>query len=130
MNLSELHVVIADDSVCKAMDIRRALEFCGVRKIASVRDQEKLWEKIYQSRDGGEPVDLIVTDMHYPIAPGTDPDEKAGLVLLERMEREGIDIPVIICSRGSYPVPRALGSVRYHETRGIEFEFKEVLGRL
>lgn len=38
MTLSKLKVLIIEDSVYKAMDITRALEFSGVRDITRVRE--------------------------------------------------------------------------------------------
>ena len=41
VNISNCRVIIADDSILKAMDIRRALEWNGIRDITIVSDQEK-----------------------------------------------------------------------------------------
>ena len=43
MELSKIHAVIADDDVFKETNIRKALEFNGIRNIISVRNQKKLW---------------------------------------------------------------------------------------
>lgn len=85
MDLSKIKVVIVDDDVFKGADIRKALEFNGVRNIMTVRDQEKLWEQIYH---GENKIDLIVTDMQYPLETGGTIDEEAGFKLIERMEKE------------------------------------------
>lgn len=121
--------VIVDDNILKAMDIRKALEWNGLQDIAIVSCQEKLWDAIYAGRENGAEVGLIVTDMHYPLTPGAAPDEEAGFKLMERMEQEGIRIPVIICSSKNYRVPEALGSVWYREKDDIKQAFREVLGR-
>ena len=126
MELSKIKVIIADDDVFKAADIRKALEFNGVRNIMTVRNQEKLWEQIYHSEDK---IDLIVTDMQYPLESGEAVDEEAGLKLIERMEKEKIDIPVIVCSSLNYSIPDILGSVWYNELNDLNSNFKEVLGR-
>ena len=60
MELSKIHAVIADDDVFKETNIRKALEFNGIRNIISVRNQKKLWEQMYHGEDK---IDLIVTDM-------------------------------------------------------------------
>lgn len=85
MDLSKIKAVIVDDDVFKGADIRKALEFNGVRNIMTVRDQEKLWEQIYH---GENKIDLIVTDMQYPLETGGTIDEEAGFKLIERMEKE------------------------------------------
>lgn len=127
MDLSKIKVVIADDDVFKGFDIRKALEFNGVRNTMTVRSQEKLWEQIYYGEDK---IALIVTDMQYPLKAGEAVDEEAGLKLVERMEKEKIDIPVIVCSSLNYSIPNILGSVWYNERNDLNFDFKEVLGRL
>lgn len=127
MDLSKIKVVIVDDDVFKGADIRKALEFNGVRDIITVRNQEKLWEQIYHGEDK---IDLIVTDMQYPLEAGEAVDEEAGLKLIERMEKEKIDIPVIVCSSLNYSIPNILGSVWYNELNDLNSNFKEALDKL
>ena len=129
MNLSKIKAVIADDDVFKGNDIRKALEFNGVRNIMTVRNQEKLWEQIYHGEDK---IDLIVTDMEYPLETGEAVDKDAGFKLIERMKKEKIDIPVIVCSSSDYrdSIPDILGSVWYNELNDLDSNFKEVLGKL
>ena len=92
-----------------------------------VGDQEKLWEQIYY---GEEKIDLIVTDMQYPMKEGKTIDEEAGFKLIEKMEKEKIDIPIIVCSSLNYSIPNILGSVWYNKLNDLDLNFKEVLGRL
>lgn len=127
MDLSKIKAVIADDDVFKGHDIRKALEFNGIRNIMTVEDQEKLWEQIYH---GEEKTDLIVTDMQYPLEEGETVDEEAGFKLIERMEKENMDIPVIVCSSLNYRIPSILGCVWYNRLNDLNAGFKEVLGRL
>ena len=127
MDLSKIKVVIVDDDVFKGADIRKALEFNGVRDIITVRNQEKLWEQIYHGEDK---IDLIVTDMQYPLEAGEAVDEEAGFKLIERMEKEKIHIPVIVCSSLKYSIPDILGNVWYSNLNDIDLNFREVLGKL
>ena len=99
-----------DDDFFKGADIRKALEFNGIRSVMIVRNQEKLWNQIYHGEDK---IDLIVTDMQYPLEAGEDIDEEAGFKLIERMEKEKIDIPVIVCSSLNY------SGLTYWEAYGI-----------
>lgn len=85
MDLSKIRVIIADDDVFKGFDIRKALEFNGVRNIMTVRNQEKLWEQIYHGEDK---IDLIVTDMQYPLEAGEAVDEDAGFKLIKNENRK------------------------------------------
>lgn len=127
MDLSKIKAVIADDDVFKATDIRKALKSNGVRNIMTVRDQEKLWEQIYHGEDK---INLIVSDMQYPLEAGKAVDEDAGFKLIERMKKEKIHIPVIVCSSLNYRIPDILGSVWYNELNDLNSNFKEVLGKL
>lgn len=131
MDLSKLHVVIADDNVLKAREIRKTLERNGIRDVDVVKDQEKLWEMIYGKVDGVKIPDLIVTDMQYPLTSESGIDMEAGFKLIERMKKESIDIPVIICSESNYENARGiLGSVCFRWDDDLFFPFKEVLSRL
>lgn len=127
MNLSKIKAVIADDDVFKGTDIRKALEFNGIRNIMTVRNQAKLWEQIYRSEDK---IDLIVTDMQYPLEEGEAVDKEAGFKLIKRMKKEKIDIPIIICSSLNYSISDILGSVWYNKLNDLDSNFKEVLSRL
>ena len=127
MDLSKIKAVIVDDDVFKGIDIQKALEFNGIQNIMTVRDQEKLWEQIYDSEDK---IDLIVTDMQYPLKAEGAIDEEAGFKLMERMEKEKIDIPVIVCSSLNYKIPDILGSVWYNKLSDLNSNFKEVLDKL
>ncbi len=127
MDLSKIKAVIVDDDVFKGADIRKALEFNGIRNVMTVRNQKKLWEQIYHGEDK---IDLIVTDMQYPLEAGEVVDEEAGFKLIERMKKEKIEIPVIVCSSLNYSIPNILGSVWYNELNDLNLNFKKVLGRL
>lgn len=130
MTLSEIKVLIIDDSVYKAMDITRALEFSGVRDITRVRDQESAFEAIYESIENKVPFNLIVTDMHYPLARGMEADYNAGYILIEGLKEERINIPVIICSSRNYTEPGIFGTVWYNQLCDLNREFGEILRKL
>lgn len=131
MDLSKLHVVIVDDDYFKVLEIRKALKFCGIKDIEDVSCQEKVWDRIYGIGDGVRKPDLIVSDMQYPLTAEFKIDPEAGFKLIERMKKEQIDIPVIICSQCNYESVRGiLGSVWFRQNEDICFQFKKVLERL
>ncbi len=127
MDLSKTKAVVVDDDVFKGADIRKALEFNGIRNVMIVRNQEKLWNQIYHGEDK---IDLIVTDMQYPLEAGAAVNKEAGFKLIERMEKEKIHIPVIVCSSLNYSIPNILGSVWYNELNDLNSKFKEALSKL
>ena len=65
MRIRDLKAVIVDDAAVKSIHIKRALQFCGVENIVMFDHQEALWEYLETNE-----ADLIVTDMHYPLAKG------------------------------------------------------------
>ena len=126
MNLRELKVLVVDDNVFKTMEIKRALEYNGVEQITLVDNQAEVWELL----DNHAQIDLIVTDMHYPLAKGMIADHSAGFILIEKMREHGITIPVIICSSRNFISPDAFGTVWYSKQRDIRLEFRNLLAKL
>lgn len=130
MSLAEIRALVIDDSVYKAIDITRALEDAGIKEVVRVRHQEAGFEKIYESREAGKPIGLIVTDMHYPLDAGMEADYDAGFQLIERLRKERIHTPVIICSSVNYEETEVLGCVWYSAQRDLGRDFKLVLEKL
>lgn len=130
MDLSDARVLLIEDSVYKASDIKRALRFNGILEVFRVSNQEEAWNEIYKAQKDESKVDIIVTDMHYPLHVGKAADEEAGFKLIDCLEKEKIQIPVIICSTRNFSEPRCAGSVWYNELRDLELDFKAVLQRL
>ena len=122
--------IIADDEILKAMDIKKALAFNSIFEVKIVSSQDRLWEEIYRSSQEGEQIDLIVSDMQYPLIKGGEPDEESGLKLIARLKEEGIKIPVIICSGINYTdIPDAFGCVWYNSLNDLETAFQKALGK-
>lgn len=130
MKHSNLKALVIEDDVFKFNDIRKALEFNGITNIVHMSNQEDAWEAICKSADQNAPFGVIITDMQYPLAALMDIDTEAGFKLIERLKKEEINIPVIICSSINYRVTECLGSVWYNELSDLEFDFKELLDRL
>lgn len=126
MNLRELNVLVVDDNIFKAIDIKKALEFNGISKIKVVHNQAEVWDLLGSEEHFG----LIVTDMHYPLERGMEADHNAGFILIEKMKEKDIKIPVIICSTRNFTSPDVIGTVWYNPLTNIEFAFKEVLEKL
>ena len=83
-----------------------------------------------RGEENGKQIDLIVTDMYYPLAAGQEADHNAGFILLDELKRREKAIPVIIGSSVNYSEPSALGCVWYSEIRDMEEDFRKVLMRL
>lgn len=130
INRKNLKTLILDDDIYKTIAIQRALESCGITDIKTVSNQKSGMKYLYQCQEDGTPVELVVTDMHYPLEAGERADEEAGFKLVERLKQEGIDIPVIICSSLNFKAEDVLGTVWYNEMRDLNGDFKEVLAKI
>lgn len=129
-NMKNIKALILDDEAIKSSAIKRALKSCGICDIRECSNQESGMEYIYQCLKEGSSVGLVVTDMYYPLEFGQEPDENGGIKLIERLTKENIEIPVIICSSINIREPRALGCVWYNKNRDLNMDFKDVVSRL
>lgn len=127
---TELNTLLIEDEACKAADIRKALEYCGITDIERARNQEAAFEIIYKNKEQGIPIGLIITDMNYPLETYEPEDKEAGLKLIERLKKEELDIPVIVCSALNYSIPEILGSVWYNDSQDINQAFKAIIDKI
>lgn len=125
MEIKNINALVIDDNVFKTNNICKALRENGIRNIISVDNQEDAFKLIYEGA-----VNLIVTDMHYPVKKGAIADYKSGFIFIERIKKENIDIPIIICSTHNFESTDVAGIVWYSELRDLREDFKEVLENL
>lgn len=130
MRRKEIKTLLIEDDACKAADIKKALEYCGIKDIERAWNQAAGFDIIYKNNEQGTPVGLIVTDMSYPLEDHEPDDHEAGFKLIERMKKEKLEIPVIICSAQNYNEPEILGSVWYNDLQDINQEFKAVIDKM
>ena len=130
MKSKEFKTLLIEDDAYKAADIRKALEYCGIKDIERAWNQAAGFDIIYKNIEQGTPVELIVTDMSYPLEAHEPDDKEAGFKLIERMKKEELDIPVIICSAQNYNEPGILGSICYNDLQDINQEFKAVIDKM
>lgn len=123
-------VLIAEDNIIKYFEIKRALEFNGICDIVYVGNQASVWDEIEKSEQSGNKIDLIVSDVHYPLCAGQEANVEAGFILLKEMKKRKCNIPVILCSSQNYNIPEALGCVWYNKNRCLEQDFKEIFQRV
>ena len=127
-------VLLLEDNIYKAMDIISALRFCGInnRDVIWEHYQDVGFGRIQECNKQNTPIQLIVTDMHYPLCAGAESDREAGFKLMERLKQEGLNIPVIICSTGNFESlsSEVLGTVHYNPNRDLNWDFREILKKL
>lgn len=125
-----MKVLNLEDNVYKQVDMRKALDWCGVNDVDQVENMEDGFRKIYELSDSGETYDVIITDMHYPLSKDSKSDFDVGKKLLKRLKEENINIPIIVCSSRNFKIPGVFGEVWYHKSVDINWEFKKLLEKL
>lgn len=125
-----MKILVLEDEADKYFEVRRALEYSGVSEIDRAKNQKDGFDLIYENNKNGDSYDVVVTDMQYPLEQGASIDQEAGFKLLERFQKEGINIPVIICSRLNYSEPDAFGTVWCDDRRDLNADFKELIDKL
>lgn len=127
-------VLLLEDNIYKAMDIKSALRFCGIndRDVIWEKYQDAGFERIREYAEQNTPIQLIITDMHYQLRVGAESDREAGFKLLERLKQEELCIPVIICSTGNFESvsSEVLGTVCYNPNRDLNWDLKRILEKL
>ena len=112
-----MKILYAEDSRLKYMDVQMALKSAGMAQMTRVQSVEKAVEAAEDARDAGEPYDIVLTDMNYPLREGGRRTTESGTMIIRELREHGFDMPVIICSSHSYNEPLAYGSVFYSERK-------------
>ena len=129
MHMKDLKVLLLEDNVYKRIDIKNALSLYGIKNVVCV-DYMKAGLEAVEKSMAEEPFELIISDMHYAIERIGGPVPDAGEQLIQKLQEEGIDIPIIICSSVPYNIPGILGTVWYDERRDLNRDLKELLDKM
>lgn len=124
-------IINIEDTVIKHCEINRALQYNGYPEAACAQNAEEGLDMIQAAIDAGEPYELLITDMEFPVNGRID--SNAGMAVMEELVRKGINIPVIVCSSlrynfaGDKKHPNVVGCVFYNKNRDLNWDFREVL---
>lgn len=99
-----MRVLNIEDDTFKHNDICKALSECGIKDVEWSNNLADGWKQIKNSIDSNNPYDLIITDMYYPDEPGGR-EEQSGDALIDRVIKNKITIPVILCSSVNLKYP-------------------------
>ena len=124
-------IINIEDTVIKHCEINRALGYNGYPNAVCAKNAEEGLEMIEMAIAEGEPFELLITDMEFPVNGTVDP--KAGVFVMEELERRGIHLPIIVCSSVRYNFSEqknVVGCVFYNKNRDLNWDFREVLGRI
>ena len=108
-----MRVLNIEDDTFKHNDICKALSGCGIKDVE--------WSN--------NPYDLIITDMYYPDEPGGR-EEQSGDALIDRVIKNKITIPVILCSSVNLKYPEIYGCVYYSRERNWEADMQKLVNSL
>ena len=121
-----MRVLNLEDDVAKHNNICKVLKRNGFIRIDWAKNLEDGMELIKSSIDSSDPYMLVVTDMYYPLVKGGK-EEQAGEILINRIKKMHIDIPIIVCSSVRYRIPDILGTVYYSEKIDWEDELRGLI---
>lgn len=111
-----MKILYFEDSPEKYWDVSNALARIGLQaeQTDNLRDGFQKWEK---AAAAGEPYQLILTDMQFPLTPSGVICDEAGDAVIARFCTQESRVPVIVCSSVRYSVPAAHGCVWYSPLR-------------
>jgi DNA-binding NtrC family response regulator len=121
-----MHILNVEDDAVKHHKICKVLNECGITNIEWSRNLQNALEQIHSQSDAHTPYSLVITDMWYPKAAG-EKDTESGSMLIQIIQKEKLDLPVIVCSSIPYQIPGIAGSIWYSEKRDWESELKELI---
>jgi len=85
-----MKVLNFEDSVYKANAIRKILgNRCSVASVEQVSNVEDGLKMLKDAENAGEPFNLIITDMHFPMRSGAISDTEAGEKLVQILQEQG-----------------------------------------
>ncbi len=109
-------VLNIEDTITKHVDVRRALERCGVPVIEHASTAMAALAMIENAIEEGKPYHAIVSDMYFPMFPGAG-ESQSGYYVIEELKNKGIDVPVIVCSSARLVIPDIIGCIHYSPLR-------------
>ena len=115
-----MKVLNFEDSVYKANAIRKILgNRCGVASVEQVSNVEDGLKMLKDAESAGEPFDLIITDMHFPM--------RAGEKLVQILQERGNQTNIIVCSSRNMKLPGVYGCIWYSEISDWEEELCDLV---
>ena len=120
-------VLNIEDVVTKHVDVKRALERCGVSYIDHADNAVDGLDMIEAAIAEGKPYDLLVSDMYFPVSKGGS-EVQAGMYVIEELQARGINLPVIVCSSARMVIPEIVGCIYYSPYWGdLDADMRELV---
>lgn len=125
-----MRIIQLDDSSTKRMDVQAVLRQARITGTFWAQSVEEGIQEIKAAIDRGEPYDVAISDMHFPILKDARPDFAAGPEFVRQVKELGINLPVIVLSSSRKPVEGAYAMLWYHEKNNWEMELLQILRKL
>ena len=123
-----MKVLNFEDSVYKANAIRKILgNRCRVASVEQVSNVEDGLKMLKDAENAGEPFNLIITDMHFPMRAGAISDTEAGEKLVQILQEQGNQTNIIVCSSRNMKLPGVYGCIWYSEISDWEEELCDLV---
>lgn len=119
-----------EDNIYKYIDIKSVAERCRIESIERSNNLEDGFEKIVEAEKNGKGYNLIITDLHYPMAPNSDADVNTGEKLVEKLKENNLNIPVIVCSSINKRIDNVYGSVWYSNLSDWDIQLEKMIKQL
>lgn len=124
-----MRLIHLEDSAIKRAEINRILEDLRVFDVVWVKNMEDGQEAIKKAIADQKPFDLAITDMNYPLASGESSEVMAGEHFMDWVKKEGLSLPIIVCSSINYDYPGVWGNVWYQPARDWESDMRDCVKR-
>ena len=108
-----MRVIIFEDNEIKYKDVKDILNSMGITDVTWITNAADGISYINDCMEKGSVVDLIITDMNFPLCYGVKPEVFAGNWLVDYFKYNKIEIPIIICSAMSMDSDDIYGSIQY-----------------
>lgn len=123
-------IIHLEDSAMKHSAISRVIRSVVSAEIDWVTDVATGIDKINDAISEGNPYDLAITDMHYPLSPEKEADPEAGDFFVDIVKQKFDHLPVIVCSTYNIKNSDACGCVWFNEINDWEAELRNLIIRL
>lgn len=96
----------------------------SVEQVSNVEDGLQM---LKDAENAGDPFDLIITDMHFPMRSGAISDTEAGEKLVQILQEQGNQTNIIVCSTRNMKLPGVYGCIWYSEISAWEEELCDLV---
>lgn len=126
-----MRVLNVEDDPFKHHDVKNALMRLGITDVTLSEYEFDAMVCVIESIENGNPYDLIISDMQFPLFENGPLDDDAGMTFLAELKENDIDIPVIVCSSYRLRLPDVFACVHYQKDKtDLWEEFRQLLPKL